>query len=706
MDAWIDRVGAFLAPGAGLKAGAEAFGAFLRSRTFLVGSRLSVADVAFWGALQGNLQWDGVRKASGCVAPKAGEAGAWKDSALAPAARHYDALESIPALSALSAERGPRRRFTTPRPVRSDLGTSAGGGNTGSFDVDLGDAEVGKVVTRFPPEPSGFLHIGHAKAAFMNRHIADMYKGRMLVRFDDTNPSKERDEYTKGIIEDVGKLGLKIDGEITYTSDYFPQLFELCERLIAAGHVYADDTPVEQMRQERFDGTPSRRRDRPAAETHRIFVEEMRPGTEEGKKHCLRIKLDMSNPNKALRDPVVYRCSEVPHWRTGTRYRCYPTYDFACPFVDAIEGVTHALRSSEYKDREAQFYRILDLERAVWPELPAVRIWDFSRLSFTYTVLSKRKLTWFVQEGIVDGWDDPRMPTVRGMLRHGLQVEALKEFILSQGASKNVTLQEWDKIWTINKRRIDPVAPRFAAVEDAGRGVVELDNFAEEVLASIDRDANADADAKAAQVAAFAATGNEEQRVVVPKHAKNPDVGTKTQVRRARILLDAADVEEVKDGEEVTLMAWGNAVIRGKKPAGGNDGATDSSTSASASTPLSASVGSAVSASLHLAGDFKKTRLKLTWLPDTPDLVPLELVSLDPLLTKKKLDEGDEFEDFVNRDSRHVTYAHGDPAMAQLEQGDVIQIERKGYFIVDRPARGGQAAILINIPDGRAPKTK
>lgn len=180
--------------------------------------------------------------------------------------------------------------------------------------------------------------------------------------------------------------------------------------------------------------------------------------------------------------------------------QCYPTYDFACPFVDAYEGVTHALRTSEYSDREAQFYWILKLQQQVWPELPDVVIWDYARLSFVYTVLSKRKLTWFVQNGVVKGWDDPRMPTVQGILRRGLKLEALREFMLTQGASKNITLQEWDKIWTINKKMIDPVCPRHTAVETVAKVPVTL-------------------------------AGAPEEAVEVPKHAKYPPAGMKTQLR-------------------------------------------------------------------------------------------------------------------------------------------------------------------------------
>lgn len=191
--------------------------------------------------------------------------------------------------------------------------------DTGSFDVGLPNAVHGKVVTRFPPEPSGYLHVGHAKAALLNQHFAKMYGGKLLVRFDDTNPSKEKDEFVENILKDTRDLGLEWEAT-TYTSDYFPQMLDLAVRMIKAGLMYADDTPVEQMREERMHGVESKRRGRPAEESLRLF-QEMQSGSEEGLRHCIRYRMDMQNPNKALRDPVCFRCNLTPHWRTGEKYK-------------------------------------------------------------------------------------------------------------------------------------------------------------------------------------------------------------------------------------------------------------------------------------------------------------------------------------------------------------------------------------------------
>uniref|UniRef100_A0A383W857 glutamate--tRNA ligase n=1 Tax=Tetradesmus obliquus TaxID=3088 RepID=A0A383W857_TETOB len=608
---------------------------YLSLRSYFVGYGVTAADVAIWGQLQACPLWKKVRQSP----------------AAAHLARWFDHMSSLPACAAAVEDLCPTKKREAA--AAADTAAGKGGGDVGSFDVGLPDAQMGKVVTRFPPEPSGYLHIGHAKAALLNQHFANIYQGRLLVRFDDTNPTKEKDEYVENIIKDMQTLGLQYK-TITYTSDYFPQMLDLGERLIKAGVLYADDTPVDQMREERMHGIESKRRGRSPEETLAMF-KEMQAGSEEGLKNCLRFKLDMQAGNKALRDPVAFRCNLTHHWRTGHTYKVYPTYDFACPFVDALEGVTHALRTSEYKDREAQYYWILEQQQKVWPGLPKVHIWDYSRLNFVYTVLSKRKLTWFVQTNRVDGWDDPRMPTVQGIFRRGLQVEALREFILSQGASKNVTYQEWDKIWTINKKLIDPVCPRHTAVAAAGKVLLTLEG----------------------------APASPESSTIA-KHKKNAAVGSKTLLKLGRVWLDQADGQEVQEGEEVTLMDWGNAII--KSVSKGPDGQVTGLTGV-----------------LNLAGDFKKTRLKLTWLADVPELVPLTLTDFDYLITKKKVEEDDDFEQLVNPTTKFESAALGDVNMSALKKGDLLQLERKGYFICDVPYGGSadKPAVLFSIPDGR-----
>ena len=645
-----------------MEAACASLDTYISARTFFVGYAVTAADYAVYSALVSSAMWLKLKRS--CPALN----------------RWFEYMSALPIIVETSAQfvtkrggagagagtkggkggKGGKGAASGAGGAPNGKGNVEGGGeNGGSFDIDLlKDVEMGTVVTRFPPEPSGYLHIGHAKAALINQEIANRYQGKLLVRFDDTNPSKEKDEYVENIIADIARLGLVFE-KITYTSDYFPELVDCAERMIGEGMVYADDTPVEKMRDERMHGVESERRGISAEETLAIFRDQMMLGTDEGKRWCLRVKMDMTAANKALRDPVFFRCNPTHHWRTGDKYKCYPTYDFACPFVDAYEGVTHALRTSEYKDREAQFYWMLKLQQQVWPSLPHVHIWDYSRLSFIYTVLSKRKLTWFVTNGLVDGWADPRMPTVQGMLRRGLQLPALREFIIFQGASKSVTYQEWDKIWAINKKIIDPVCPRHTAIATHLRVPVTLRGGADPA-----------------------------ELIEVPKHLKYPPAGMKKQLRSSQLWLDQSDAVQLVEGEEVTLMAWGNAII--------NTVHRD---------PQQPEVVTGVDATLHLEGDYKKTKLKLTWLGQSTECPVMELRHFGYLVTKRKLEEGDAFEEFVNRNSVESTRVVGDGNLREGGKGDVIQLERRGYYIIDEPfdaQNPEKPIVLFDIPDGKA----
>ena len=425
----------------------------------------------------------------------------------------------------------------------------------GSMDIPLPEAKMGAVVTRFPPEPSGYLHIGHAKAAMLNMHFAREYKGKLIVRFDDTNPTNEKMEFEQTIKEELSLLGIKPD-HMSHTSDHFDKIYELAISLIKMGKAYVDDTDQETMRNERFDGIDSKNRNMSVQDTLKRF-EEMKKGTERGLASCLRAKIDMQDKNKAMRDPVIYRCNLNPHHFTGNKWKVYPTYDFACPIVDSVEGVTHALRTIEYRDRNPQYEWFLKQLKLRW-----VYIWDFSRLSFVYTLLSKRKLTQFVERGLVSGWDDPRFPTVRGIRRRGMTIEALRQYILSQGASQREILLEWDKIWALNKKIIDPVSPRHTALESQNLVKVTVNCKSEQKM--------------------------------LPKYKKNLDLGEKTVFYGPKIYLEQTDALQCEQDEEVTLMDWGNAFIRKIIKKG--------------------DLIAEIQVELHLEGDFKKTKKKLTWL--------------------------------------------------------------------------------------------
>lgn len=399
------------------------------------------------------------------------------------------------------------------------------------FDGKLENVEIGKVVTRFPPEPSGYLHIGHIKAVVLNRHLADIYKGKMLVRFDDTNPEKESLEFVDNILNDLKLANVKWDGEHNFVTDYFEYFEEIMTKLMSEGRCYCDNTPTEKMRENRDKGVASPCREQSIEENMKIW-EQMRDKSIASdsliKQYCVRGKFpNVKDKNKCLRDPVFFRFCEADHYRLGKKYKLYPMYDFVCPIVDHKDGVTHMLRTNEYADR-IPMYRWV--EEAVG--LPKMNIYEYSRLNMVHTVLSKRKLKWFVETGNVDGWDDPRFPTLRGILRRGVKIEAIKDFILSIGPSKNTNLMHWDSLYAINKDYIDPVAKRLFAVSKDDSIAVEIENFDEK-----------------------------DTEVLVEWHPKNKEYGSRKQFRSNHLLIEKEDGKDLVEDMKLTLYKWGNSRV-------------------------------------------------------------------------------------------------------------------------------------------------
>lgn len=651
IDEWLDYAPIF-ASGSQFEEACGYVDGYLLQHTFLVGHSLSIADIAVWSGLAGTgKRWESLRSSK-----KYQNLARWFNSILA----EYDVLNEVratyvgkkgsgkPTASKVKEQQGSNANLAKLNgDAKKKDDATDNEGRRPTFEVDLPEAEVGKVKLRFAPEPSGYLHIGHSKAALLNQYFAERYKGEVIIRFDDTNPDKESNEFVDNLLKDIETLGIKYR-TVTYTSDYFPQLMEMAEKLIREGKAYVDDTPREQMQKERMDGIESRCRNNSLEENLKLW-KEMIAGSERGTMCCVRGKLDMQDPNKSVRDPVYYRCNQTPHHRIGAKYKVYPTYDFACPFVDAFEGITHALRSSEYHDRNDQYYWIqTDMG------FGKVHIYEFSRLNLVFTLLSKRKLLWFVQNGLVEGWDDPRFPTVQGIVRRGLKIEALIQFILEQGASKNLNLMEWDKLWATNKKIIDPVCPRHTAVIEKRRVLLTLSNGPDDSFVRI-----------------------------IPKHKKYAGAGEKATTYTKGIWIDYDDAVSISVNEEVTLMDWGNAIVKEiQKDQEGNV--------------------THLSGILHLEGSVKTTKLKLTWLPESDELVKLSLVDFDYLITKKKLEEDENFIDVVNPCTRKETLALGDSNMRNLKRGDVLQLERKGYFRCDVPfLRPQKPIVLFAIPDGK-----
>ncbi|XP_040841630.1 bifunctional glutamate/proline--tRNA ligase isoform X1 [Ochotona curzoniae] len=601
----------------------------LSLRTYLVGNSLSLADLCVWATLKGSAAWQEQFK---------------ENKTPVHVKRWFSFLDAQEAFQSVGSKWGVSvNKANKVAPEKKQ--------DIGKF-VELPGAEMGKVTVRFPPEASGYLHIGHAKAALLNQHYQVNFKGKLIMRFDDTNPEKEKEDFEKVILEDVAMLHIKPD-QFTYTSDHFETIMKYAEKLIQEGKAYVDDTPAEQMKAEREQRLESKHRQN-SIEKNLQMWEEMKKGSQFGQTCCLRAKIDMNSNNGCMRDPTLYRCKIQPHPRTGSKYNVYPTYDFACPIVDSIEGVTHALRTTEYHDRDEQFYWIIE---ALGIRKPY--IWEYSRLNLNNTVLSKRKLTWFVNEGLVDGWDDPRFPTVRGVLRRGMTVEGLKQFIAAQGSSRSVVNMEWDKIWAFNKKVIDPVAPRYVALLKKEVVPVNVPEAREEMKE-------------------------------VAKHPKNPDVGLKPVWYSPQILIEGADAETLSEGEMVTFINWGNInITKIHKNADGKILSLD--------------------AKLNLENkDYKKTT-KITWLAETAHALPVPAicVTYEHLITKPVLGKDEDFKQYVNKDSKREELMLGDPCLKDLKKGDIIQLQRRGFFICDQPYEPVSPysckeapCILIYIPDG------
>ncbi|XP_070181342.1 bifunctional glutamate/proline--tRNA ligase-like isoform X2 [Littorina saxatilis] len=635
VDHWINFAYGQLSCASDFATAIEYLDYVLKPATYLVGNALTLADFAVWEVLQGSSQWQRALQKS---APQNVDR---YYKFLCTQAPFSSVLPNLPQVEVKDTKKGDA-------PVKKE---------EGKF-VELPGAEIGKVVTRFPPEASGYLHIGHAKAALLNAYYRDIFKGTLIMRFDDTNPAKENAEFEKVILEDVAMMGIKYD-KYSHTSDHFDTLLAKCEQLMREGKVYCDDTDPVTMKEERDERKESKNRNN-SVEKNLLIWEEMKKGSAMGQKYCLRAKIDMTSNIGCMRDPVFYRCKPEVHVRTGAKYKVYPTYDFACPIVDSIEGVTHALRTTEYHDRDVQYFWVLDHLNMRKPY-----IYEYSRLNLQNTVLSKRKLTWFVSEGLVDGWDDPRFPTVRGVLRRGMTVEGLKQFIVTQGSSRSVVMMEWDKIWAVNRKVIDPVVPRFTAL------------LKEEVVP---------VNVAAAKV----------QSKDLPKHPKNEDAGLKKVWYGPKVYIEGADATCIKEGEVVTFINWGNIIIKKiNKDAAGKV--------------------TSVNAELNLDNtDYKKTQ-KITWLTDVESaidssqgaLVPTVCVQYEHIITKGVLDKDEDFKQYINTDSKKEQEMVGDPCLASLKKGEIIQLQRRGYFICDQPYQPaspytGRASpcVLFSVPDG------
>ncbi|MGL5500030.1 MAG: glutamine--tRNA ligase, partial [Plesiomonas shigelloides] len=436
------------------------------------------------------------------------------------------------------------------------------------IDEDLASGKHTSVHTRFPPEPNGYLHIGHAKSICLNFGIAKDYQGQCNLRFDDTNPAKEDMEFVESIQNDVKWLGFEWSGDICYSSDYFDQLHQYAIELIQKGLAYVDELTAEQMREYRGTltepGKNSPYRDRSVEENLALF-EKMKNGEFAEGSACLRAKIDMASPFIVMRDPVIYRIKFAEHHQTGNKWCIYPMYDFTHCISDALEGITHSICTLEFQDNRRLYDWVLD--NITIPCHP--RQYEFSRLNLEYAIMSKRKLNQLVTEQVVSGWDDPRMPTISGLRRRGYTPESIREFCRRIGVTKQDNLVEMSALEACIREDLNENAPRAMAVLDPVRVVIE--NLPEghlEVLQAPVHPNKAEMGTRELPFTREIFIDRADFREEANKQYKRLVLGKEVRLRNAYVI-KAERVEKDAEGNIQTIFCTYDADTLGKDPADG-----------------------------------------------------------------------------------------------------------------------------------------
>ena len=397
-------------------------------------------------------------------------------------------------------------------------------------DLELGKNE-GRICTRFPPEPNGYLHIGHALSICLNFGVAKDFDGECFLRFDDTNPAKETTDFVEAIIKDVAWLGFDWGNRLTHASDYFDDIYDYAIELIEDGHAYVDSQSGDEIKQTRGTlnepGTDSPYRNRSVAENTGLF-ERMRSGEFDNGENVLRAKIDMGSPNINLRDPIIYRILHLEHQRTGNNWCIYPMYDFAHTLSDAIEGTTHSLCTLEFEDHRPLYEWFLD--HLNLPNRP--RQIEFSRLNLEHTITSKRKLATLVEKNIVDGWDDPRMPTLSGMRKRGYPASTVQDFCQRVGITKKDKSIEMALLENSVRERLNNDSPRIMAVLNPLK--VTIENYPDGATEELD----------------------------AKNHPKNPDMGNRSMIFNKEIFIERDDFMEQPSEQFYRLKPGGEVRLR------------------------------------------------------------------------------------------------------------------------------------------------
>ncbi|MGI9220868.1 MAG: glutamine--tRNA ligase/YqeY domain fusion protein [Woeseiaceae bacterium] len=525
------------------------------------------------------------------------------------------------------------------------------------------DLETGKhdaIVTRFPPEPNGYLHIGHVMSICLNFGVANETDGKTFLRFDDTNPGKESEEYVQAIERDVRWLGFDWDDRLTHASDYFDDLYAFAERLIEKGVAYVDSLSAEEIREYRGTltepGKNSPYRDRTVEENLDLF-RRMRAGEFADGEHLLRAKIDMASPNMNLRDPALYRIRHIEHQHTGDKWCIYPMYDFAHTMSDALEHVTHSLCTLEFEDHRPLYDWLLD---QLQPEHRPRQI-EFSRLNLAYAITSKRRLNALVENGDVTGWDDPRMPTIAGMRRRGYPAAALREFVKRGGVTKKDKVIEMSAFETCVREELGESAPRRMGVLRPLK--VVLTNYPKDQV----------------------------EKMTASNHPNRPELGEREVPFTRELYIEQDDFMEDAPRKFFRLKPDGEVRLRNGyiircdeviKDEGGDvielrcsyDPETRSGTGSSD----------------------RKVKGTIHWVSAT-QAISAEVRLYDRLFARPDPNSADDFMKELNPDSLTVVNAKLEPSLADIAPGEAVQFERIGYFCTDSEDHTAAAPVMNRI---------
>ena len=518
------------------------------------------------------------------------------------------------------------------------------------IDEDLKANPELKIHTRFPPEPNGYLHIGSAKAIWINSQTAKKYGGLFNLRYDDTNPAKEGDEFVRSMYEDLAWLGAVPTGGIYYGSDYFDKCYEFALQLIRQGDAYVCDLSADEMREYRGTltepGRPSPYRDRSVEENLALF-EAMKNGEYPDGAKTLRAKIDMASPNINLRDPAIYRIVHTEHHRQGNKWCIYPLYDYAHPIQDALEGITHSLCSIEFENHRPLYDWVI---RHIGFEMPPHQ-YEFARLNVTHTVMSKRYLRQLVETGLVDGWDDPRMPTICGLRRRGYTPSSIFDFVSRAGVAKSYSVVDYELLEHCIREELNVTAPRRIAVLKPIR--VTVTNYPEDKTEYFN----------------------------LPNNPQNPEAGTRALPFSRTLWIDADDFAEVpppkfhrlKVGGEVRLM--GAYIIRCNEIVKNPDGSI-------AELLCTADL----ETGCQNPADGRKVKGTIHWL-SAKEAISADVKLFDYLFTIENVSdipEGKGYGDYLNTDSvSTVKGAFLEPTLCDAAPGERFQFVRIGYFVKD-----------------------